>query len=328
MIGIVGTGSWATALAQVLVDNNQETIMWGRSESEVDDINTNHRNSRFFDCAISEKIIATRDFSKMNDCDIVLLAVPVKAFNEILENLKETLDHPVYIINVAKGFNYGDNRRLSLVIKDTLKESCLDVISLVGPSHAEEVILRLVTTINSVCENEDSAMMIQKLFANGYFRVYRNTDVVGAEISSAVKNVLAISSGIATGIGQGDNCRAALMTRGLAEISRFGMHFGARKETFLGLNGVGDLIVTCSSVHSRNYQAGLRIGKDDDASAFLETNKMTVEGINTAKAIHEICKQEGIEMPISEEVYRILYENKKPSRALYDLMSRELKSEN
>ena len=327
MIGIIGTGSWATALAQVLVDNGKEVLMWGRSEKEVDDININHRNSAYFDCAINNMIKATNDFGLLDCCDIVLLAIPVKAFEEILFRLKEVLSHPVYIINVAKGFYYENNELLSNVIKNTLEYRCLDVISLIGPSHAEEVIMRLMTSINSVCENEEYAKMVQELFANSYFRVYRNFDIIGCQIASAIKNVMALASGMSVGLGQGDNCRAALMTRGLAEMTRFGLASGGKKETFLGLCGVGDLIVTCSSVHSRNYQAGLRIGKDDDAGGFMKDNTKTVEGIHTAKAVHDMAKERKIEMPISEEVYEVLFENKKPSIAIAELMNRELKRE-
>jgi glycerol-3-phosphate dehydrogenase (NAD(P)+) len=201
------------------------------------------------------------------------------------------------------------------------------VVSLIGPSHAEEVILRKLTVINAVSEDEEAAKIIQKLFSNDYFRVYRNTDVIGAEVGVAMKNVMAIASGILEGIGQGDNAKAALMTRGLAEMTRFGVRQGGREETFLGLDGVGDLIVTCTSRHSRNFMAGYQIGLDGGAEKFLKENKKTVEGILACKVVHEEALRQGIELPITAQVYAVLYENKKPAEALAGLMNRELKAE-
>ncbi len=202
-----------------------------------------------------------------------------------------------------------------------------DVVSLIGPSHAEEVVEGLLTVINAVCKNDESAKIVQETFSNSYFRVYRNTDVVGAEIGVALKNIIALASGVLSGLGQGDNARAALMTRGLAEIVRYGTHFGGNLETYLGLTGVGDLIVTCTSVHSRNFQAGYQIGKANDAKEFLKNNQKTVEGIRSAEIVYHVAKEKGISMPIVNEVYATLFENKKPSDAILDLMGRELKSE-
>lgn len=326
-IRIIGTGSWASALCQVLVDNNHDVLMLGIDESEISDINTNHRNSKYFDTILNEKVKASSDFNLLKEADIVLLAVPVAAIRSVLTNNKNNIKNGVIIINVAKGFDKETNGRLSVMIKEILQDKIKDVVSLVGPSHAEEVVLRLMTLVNAVCENEDSSRVIQELFSNQYFRVYRNKDVIGAEIGSAVKNIMAIASGILAGLNQGDNARAALMTRGLAEMTRFGMIFGANKETFLGLNGVGDLIVTCSSYHSRNFQAGLNIGKNDGVLDFFNQNHKTTEGVGACKIVYEIAKEKNIEMPITEAVYRILYENKKPSDELSTLMKRSLKAE-
>lgn len=327
MIGVISSGSWATALSQVLADNNHELLMWSRSKEVVEEINNRHTNSKFFDVEINHNIVATDDFNRLNEADVILLGVPTKAFEEVLNHLYEILDHEVLIINVAKGFYHEDNSRLSIVIKRILKDKCKSVVSLIGPSHAEEVIKRLLTTVNSVSDNEEDAIYIQNLFSNDYFRVYRNDDVVGAEIASAIKNIMALASGIITGLGQGDNARAGLMTRGLAEMTRFGLAMGGKMETYLGLNGVGDLIVTCSSIHSRNFQAGLKIGEADSAEEFLKNNTKTVEGIYAAKAIYELANSLNIEMPISAEVYKILYENKKPSLAIHQIMNRSLKKE-
>ena len=327
-IRVIGSGSWATALAQVLADNGQDVKIYGISQNEVDDINNNHQNSKFYPGVdINPNLTATTDMSIVKDADVVLLGVPVMALESVCLQLKELLNHRVYVINVAKGFHPETHERLSVVIKRLLGEHLIDVISLIGPSHAEEVILRLLTCVNSVCENEESAKVIQKLFSNDYFRVYTNNDVVGAEIAAALKNVMAIASGMLSGINQGDNARAALITRGLHEMTRFGLKMGGKQETFLGLNGVGDLIVTCSSMHSRNFQAGLAIGKSGDAKGFLASNKKTTEGINTTRVVHLMAEEMGIDMPITNQVYKILFEGQEPSTAINELMSRSLKSE-
>lgn len=328
-ISVLGSGSWGTALAQAALDNGHETIIWGIDEKEVNDINGNHENSKYFpNVKLNPGLNATSDLACVKGSDIVLLAVPSIAIESVCADMVQYLDKPVIIINVAKGFHPVTHERMSVVIERCMpKEKLKDIVSLIGPSHAEEVVIRKLTCVNAVCENDESAKVIQNFFSNDYFRIYRNNDVIGAEIGVAVKNVMAIASGILTGIGQGDNARAALMTRGLAEMARYGTYFGGRSETFLGLDGVGDLIVTCTSVHSRNYQAGLAIGQADSAEEFMKNNTKTVEGIKTAKVVYEVAKEKGIPMPITEEVYKVLYEGKKPSTAAISLMSRSLKAE-
>jgi len=328
-IGILGSGSWGTALAQVLSDNRHEVMIWGRDLDEIVDISRYHRNERFFPNQIlNDSIEATLNFDDVLDAEILILAVPTLAIEEVCQKIASTFTHPVTIVNVAKGFHPTNHKRLSLVIKDTIPPEILKaVVSLIGPSHAEEVVTRLLTVVNAVSENEEASILIQKTFSNNYFRVYRNTDVVGAEIGVAVKNVIALASGILSGLGYGDNARAALMTRGLAEISRYGLFFGAKAETFLGLTGVGDLIVTCTSVHSRNFQAGLIIGQFDTAKIFWDTNEKTVEGVNAVKVVYEEAIRNKIDMPITEQVYKVLYEGAKPSESINILMSRELKAE-
>ncbi len=327
-IAVIGSGSWSTALSQVLADNGHDVIVYGISKDEIDDINHNHRNSKYFDCDIHPDIKATLDLAAVNDAEVILLGVPVLAQESVLRQIYSQIERPATFINVAKGFHPITKKRLSEEIKDIMGDKAKHVVSLIGPSHAEEVIERKLTLVNSVCEDEQEAKRIQSLFANDYFRVYTNTDVAGAEIAAALKNIMAIASGALTGLGQGDNAKAALMTRGLAEITRFGIANGGKMETFLGLNGVGDLIVTCSSLHSRNYQAGLAIGKADDASAFLATNKKTTEGINTTRTVYALAKDLNIDMPITNEVYAVLFEGKRPSIAIGNLMRRPLRSEN
>ena len=328
-ISVLGSGSWGCALAQILVRNGHDVVLWGIDETEVNDINQNHQNSRYFkDVTLDERLCATLDMSQIAGSEALLLAVPSMAIDDVMANAEKYCTEPFYVINVAKGFHPVTHERMSEVIKKAVsKEKLKDVISLIGPSHAEEVVIGLLTCVNAVCENEESAKVIQKMFSNDVFRVYRNTDVIGAEIGVALKNVLAIASGILTGLGQGDNARAALMTRGLAEIARYGVAMGGKAETYLGLDGVGDLIVTCTSYHSRNFTAGLAIGKADSAEDFLKNNTRTVEGVRCAKVVYEEALKHGISMPITDQVYKVLFEGKKPSVAMSELMSRELKAE-
>ena len=327
-IRILGTGSWGTALAQVAADNGNDVKMWGINETQVNDIEVNHRNSAFFETEVSKDVHASTDMQIIEDADIIPAAVPTMALEEVLTKAAALIDHPVIIINVAKGFHPVTHERLSVVIEKIVPaEKRTAVVSLIGPSHAEEVILRQLTVINAVSTDEASAEKIQKIFSNDYFRVYRNTDVIGAETGVALKNVMAIASGILEGFGQGDNARAALMTRGLAEMTRYGLAQGGRPETFLGLDGVGDLIVTCTSQHSRNFMAGYQIGKDGSAEKFMKENTKTVEGIYACKVVHEEAIRQGIDMPITNEVYAVLYEGKNPVEAVKDLMGRSLKAE-
>lgn len=328
-IAIIGSGSWGTALAQVLADNQHDVTIWGRNLDELVDIQVHHMNEKYFPgVTINENIQASTEITPLLDAEVFLLAIPSEAIEDVCNTLNENVKHPIIVINVSKGFHPTTHQRLSVYIKEKVNPKILrEVVSLIGPSHAEEVILRLPTIVNSVCENEEYSKIVQELFSNRYFRVYRNTDVIGAEIGVAVKNIIALASGMIQGLGYGDNARAALITRGLAEITRYGLAMGAKPETFLGLTGVGDLIVTCTSVHSRNFQAGLMIGKNDSAKSFWENNTKTVEGVKAAKIIHEEAKLKGIYMPITEEVYKVLYENNIPSISAVNLMQKELKSE-
>ena len=315
-IRIIGSGSWACGLSKVLVDNNHDVLMIGIDPNEVNDINLNHRNSKYFNDSLNPNIKASLDYNDIADADVILLAIPSKVLKSVANKIINIISKPVYIINVSKGFDPETHKRLSVVIKDLFNTKAKAIVSLIGPSHAEEVIKGLLTVVNAVSDDLNAAKLIQELFSNNYFRVYVHSDVIGAEIGSALKNIMAIASGILEGLNQGDNARAALMTRGLYEMTRFGLALGANKETFLGLNGVGDLIVTCTSYHSRNFNAGLAIGKNDGAKEFLENNKTTVEGIIATKLVYDLANEMKIELPIVNEVYEILYNFKKPSLSI------------
>lgn len=326
---VIGSGSWGTALAQVLEDNQQDVILYGIEKSEVDDINLHHKNSKYFeDVSINPSLKATMDINVVKEADVVLLAVPTIAIESICQQIDSLLTKKTIIVNVSKGFHPITNERMSQVIRRCISADHLSsVVSLIGPSHAEEVIIRLLTTIDAVSLNEEDAIVVQQLFSNHYLRIYTGSDEVGSELGVAIKNVMAIASGILSGLGYQDNTRAALITRGLQEMIRYGMAFGGQQQTFMGLTGIGDLIVTCTSIHSRNFSAGYQIGKENTVENFLKNNKKTVEGIRTAKIVHKVSKENGIDMPICEEVYQILYEGKEPKTCANDLMLRELKRE-
>ena len=306
---VIGSGSWGTALAQVLQDNHQEVLVYGVAEAEVNDINENHKNSKYFgDVELNPELKATTDIQCVKGADIVLLAVPTIAIDPICHQINDILDKKTIIINVSKGFHPETNERMSEVIRRCIDEDKLSsVVSLIGPSHAEEVVIRLLTTIDAISLNNEDAVTVQNLFSNQY--------------------LMAIASGILSGLGYQDNTRAALITRGLQEMIRYGVHFGGQQKTFMGLTGIGDLIVTCTSVHSRNFEAGYQIGKENSVENFFKNNTKTVEGVRTAKIVHRVAKENGIDMPICEEVYQILFNGKLPSECAQDLMIRDLKKE-
>ncbi len=328
-VTVIGSGSWGTALAQVLCDNGVDVVVYGKSEEEINDINKNHRNSKYFGGVnLHVKLIATTDIQRVKGSDIIVLSVPTIAIESVCEQLNEILDKKTIIVNTSKGFHPETLERMSCVIRRALDEKYLSsVVSLIGPSHAEEVVVRMLTTICAVSICEEDAKKVQETFSNDYLRIYTGTDEIGSEIGVAVKNAIALASGILHGLGYGDNTRAALMTRGLMEMTRFGVAMGGRQETFMGLTGIGDLIVTCTSEHSRNFQAGNEIGKAGTAKIFWETNTKTVEGVRTAKAVHEQAKKLGIEMPIVDEIYKVLFENKNAKESAKELMLRDLKAE-
>lgn len=328
-VSVLGSGSWGSALAQVLADNNHDVIIWGHNHGQITDINENHENSTFFPgVKLNEKIVATEDINQIKDSDMILLCVPSIAIEEVCEKIDNIIDKKTIIVSTAKGFHPKNNNRMSQVIRECISEEHLSsVVSLIGPSHAEEVVRRMLTTICAVSLDIEDAKIVQKAFSNNYLRVYTGNDEVGSEIGVALKNSIALASGILNGLGYGDNTRAALITRGIAEIIRFGTFFGGRKETFMGLTGIGDLIVTCTSVHSRNFKAGEQIGKANNADIYWKENKTTCEGVRTTKIAYEMANKHNIDMPIITEIYKVLYEGKEPRLSAKDLMLRDLKPE-
>ena len=247
---------------------------------------------------------------------------------DVLKTINEQLDHAVMIINASKGIEPGTHKRVSEIVAEEIDQTYLEAfVALSGPSHAEEVIERALTTVTCAATVADKANEIQKMFNNEYFRVYRVDDLIGVEIGGSIKNVIALAAGIIAGLGYGDNPKAALITRGLVEIKRLGAAVGAKEETFSGLSGLGDLIVTCTSVHSRNWQAGYKIGSGSNLQEAIDSMTMVVEGVRTCQATYEMAQALQIEMPIVETVYEVIFNKLDPRVAIAQLMTREMKPE-
>lgn len=329
-ITVLGTGSWGTSLAKVLVENKHQVIMWGRDKHVVDEINERHTNHLFLSqIDLPTSLRATQDLSlAMEGTEMVLVVVPTAAMRPVMEQIKPYLQSRPIIVHATKGLEPETHLRMSQVIEQTLDRiSYSEIVVLSGPSHAEEVARHDLTTITAACPSLEAACLVQGVFMNEYFRVYTNQDVIGVELGAALKNIIALGAGLLAGLGFGDNAKAGLVTRGLAEISRLGIHLGADPLTFLGLTGVGDLVVTCTSPHSRNWQAGNLLAKGYSKEEIEAKIEMVVEGISTTKVTHELAQELGIEMPITSAIYRILYEGSDVKETLLSLMTREGKAE-
>lgn len=328
-ISVIGTGSFGTSLAMVLMDNGHDVLMYGRNESVVSEINEEHTNSRFLkNIDLNADIRATTELKDAAEhAELIVLAVPVKAIRTVsreLNRLLEETGEKVLIVHVAKGLELDTYMRVSEVIQEEMTEDTMvDVCVLSGPSHAEEVALKSPTTVSAACKNPDSLQTVQDVFMNKYFRVYRNDDMTGVEIGGALKNIIALAIGVVHGLEFGDNAKAAIITRGLQEITRLGTKMGANPLTFLGLTGMGDLIVTATSMHSRNYRCGIMLAEGRDVEEAQKEMGMVVEGVNTTKAAYEISKEYGVEMPITEVLYKYLFQNITEEEAFYALMMRE-----
>lgn len=329
-IAVIGAGSWGLGLATVLHHNGHEARLYSNMPAQIEEINTKHTSEHFLPgVALPEDLKGYTNLADALDgVSVVLFVVPTSAMRGVAKEVDALLTKPVLIVHASKGLEQGTHSRLSLVLEEEIsadKRTGLVVLS--GPSHAEEVAVKDVTTITAASTNKEAAKEVQELFLNEFFRVYTNEDVVGVEMGGALKNIIAVCAGALSGLGYGDNAKAALMTRGLAEIMRLGVAFGAEPITFLGLSGMGDLIVTCTSTHSRNWQAGYKLGQGQTLDEIMGTSKMVVEGVFTTKAAYELAKEKGISMPITEALYQTLYEEKDPADMISLLMKREGKSE-
>lgn len=331
-VAILGAGSWGMALSKVLAENGHDVKIWSRPSgiSVVNEINEHHTNKKYFeDVIFPESITATTDLTEaITDREIIVIVIPTVGIRDLSKQLNELITDPKIIVHASKGLEQGTHQRISTIIEEEIaEEKRKGVVVLSGPSHAEEVVVKDLTSITSASENEEIAKIIQYLFMNDYFRVYRNTDIIGVELGAALKNIIALGAGTLKGLGYGDNAIAALVTRGLAEISRLGIALGAEPRTFMGLSGVGDLIVTSTSVHSRNWRAGKLIGEGHDVSTIQNEIGMAIEGLSTVIAAKELAEACGIEMPITEAIYQVAYEDADVSTTVQDLMRREGKAE-
>ncbi|MCJ1907356.1 NAD(P)H-dependent glycerol-3-phosphate dehydrogenase [Planococcus ruber] len=328
-VSVYGAGSWGTALSFVLAQNGHDVLLWTHRAEQADEINE-HSNEKYLKgIKLPERLKATSDLAEtVRHSKVLVLAVPTKAIREVCAKIKENLTEKVLFVHVSKGIEPDSLKRISEMIREEIPEQWVeDVVVLSGPSHAEEVVLEHPTTVTAACENTASAEFVQDLFMNQYFRVYTNTDVIGVEIGGALKNIIALAVGITDGLGYGDNAKAALMTRGLAEIARLGVKMGATPLTFSGLSGVGDLIVTCTSPHSRNWRAGNMLGKGKTIEEVLEEMGMVVEGIRTTKAAFQLAKAYDVPMPITAALYAVLFEEESTNEAAEKLMGRMKKNE-
>jgi len=332
-IAVLGAGSWGSILANLLDRNGNQVRLWSYSPEQVTELNTLHTNKRYVpDFHYSESLTAYSDLATaVEGADVILFVVPTKAIRSVAQQvtavLQRTQAHPV-IVHASKGLELETHKRLSQVLAEEIPaENRQAIVVLSGPSHAEEVAREDITLITAASENEPAAKLVQQLFMNDYFRIYTNTDVIGVELGAALKNIIALGAGALHGLGYGDDAKAALMTRGLAEISRLGVALGANPLTFIGLSGVGDLIVTATSVHSRNWRAGHELGSGQDLKSVIETMGMVIEGIPSTKAAYELAQQQNIEMPITEAIYDVLYNSADIKQVIPQLMRREGKPE-
>jgi glycerol-3-phosphate dehydrogenase (NAD(P)+) len=329
-VAVIGAGSWGTALAIVLADNEVNVKLWGRRQEQIDTINKIHRNEKYLPgVELPHSITGTTDMGEaLTGVKTLLLVTPTKSMREVLKSIREHLSEPVTIVHASKGIEPHTSKRISEIIEEEIPEEKRKAICVLsGPSHAEEVCQRQPTTVVVSSVDIEAAKTVQDLFINQNFRVYTNDDMIGVEICGALKNIIALGAGISDGLGYGDNAKAALITRGLAEITRLGVQMGAHPLTFTGLAGMGDLIATCTSVHSRNWRAGNSLGKGNSLEETLEQIGMAVEGIRTTEAAYLLTKQQNVTMPITEILYQVLFEDKNPKLAVDELMGRGKRSE-
>lgn len=326
-IAFIGGGSFGTALAAMLGKKGLKVNVWDRCAEVVEEINTKRTNQRYLKgITIPEGVTA---FSSLEDAvresGYIVLAVPSHVIRDTCRNIKGIISDDQVLISIAKGIELETKKRLSQVIKDELPHNPIVVLS--GPSHAEEVAMFLPTTVVVTSEQMKYADEVQDLFMTAEFRVYTNDDIIGVEVGGAVKNIIALAAGISDGIGYGDNTKAALMTRGMHEITRIGTKLGGSSRTFYGLTGMGDLIVTCTSKHSRNRSAGYLIGQGASREEAVEKVGMVVEGIKACKAFYELKEELNVSMPITDQLYKVLFQEKNPKDAVVKLMTRDKKSE-
>ena len=329
-IAVVGAGSWGTAIADLLACKGYPIGLWVFEEEVKDQIEQFHENKLFLPGhKLSENILPSNDLAAVvSDKDLIVLVVPSHLMRAMTQKMTGHLSDGTIVVSASKGIEQKTHLTMSGVIKENLPEIPEDHLAVIsGPSFAKEVVQKMPTTVTVACKNPDSAAMVQRVFATPYFRVYTSADVIGVELGGAVKNVIAIAAGMLDGLGLGLNTRAALITRGMTEVRRMGLHLGANPRTFTGLAGFGDLVLTCTGNLSRNYSVGIKLGRGQKLKEILAEMHMVAEGVKTAKSVYNFSRKLDVEMPICHDIYRILYEDLAPKEAVHQLMTRALKQE-
>lgn len=321
---VIGSGAWGTALAIRLFKNGHDVTMWTFEADLIEEMNTTHRNPRLPNAILPEGLKISSDYACAAECDLVVIAAPSFPMRSVCRGVAPYISENTVVVSVTKGLEAGTYLRMSEVAAQEIGK---EVVVLTGPSHAEEVSQELPTGLLAASQDQAKAEFVQDAFMSDALRIYTSRDPIGAELGAALKNVIALCAGVADGLGFGDNTKAMLMTRGLTETARLGVAMGAQKETFAGLAGVGDLIVTCTSMHSRNRQAGILIGQGKPVPEAMKQVGAVVEGYYAAKAAYELSKTKNIDMPITEAAYKVLYENADVRQAVMELLQRSKKVE-
>ena len=321
---VVGSGAWGTALAIRLCLNGHDVTMWTYDADLIPEMEATRRNPRLPNAVLPENLHISGDYACARGCQLVVIASPSFPLRSVSRGVAPYIDDDAVVVSVTKGLEQGTHLRMSQVVA---QETGKDVVALTGPSHAEEVSINMPTGLVAASADQAKAEFVQDAFMCDTLRVYTSPDPVGAELGAALKNVIALCAGITDGLGFGDNAKAMLMTRGLTETARLGVALGAKKETFTGLTGVGDLIVTCTSMHSRNRRAGILIGQGKSAQEAMKEVGAVVEGYYAAKSAYELGKAQGIDMPITQAAYQVLYEGTDVGDAVKSLLSRQRKAE-
>ena len=328
-VSVLGAGSWGTALAIILANNGHQVIMWEYNKQYVKNLKKHYENKVFLPgIKIPSEIEITHSLKDAStDQHMIVIAIPTQFIRSVLKQMKKISFKNTTFVSVSKGIEKDTLLTVDHIIAEELDipEDAIGVLS--GPSHAEEVAKKIPTAVVAASSNIETATEIQSAFANSYFRVYSSTDIIGVELGGALKNVIAVGAGIIDGANFGDNTKAAIMTRGIAEISRLGIELGAKPETFAGLSGMGDLIVTCMSKHSRNRHVGEQIGMGKKLPEVLKEMTMVAEGVETCRSVHQLAAKHHIDVPIANAVYNILFNEKDPIKVTNDLMSRGMKTE-
>lgn len=325
-VAVLGSGGWGTALATLLVENGHDVTLWSYQAEESRHLAETGENPLLPGVKLPQGLTYTSDLACVTGCAVVVMATPSFGVRSTAGQVKDLLAPDAILVSVSKGIEKGTSLRMTQIIREVTEDKW-PVVALSGPSHAEEVARQVPTAVVSACPDQTAAEVVQDLFINDHFRVYSSSDVIGVELGAALKNVMALCTGCCTGMGLGDNTKAMLMTRGLAETARLGTALGARKDTFAGLAGMGDLIVTCTSMNSRNYRAGILIGQGTPVQEAIRKIGAVVEGYYAVDSARELAAQVGVEMPITLAAYDVLYRDRDPREVLLSLMRREKRHE-